>query len=264
MTRKKAKKDGVGQGWLMTFSDMVTLLLCFFVLLFQMSTLDIDKFRALVANLQGSPYIWEELQRAAEIGATGLERAPDVPESDMIDPSDEWMIAAAEMQSVIDDILQGMGAEDLSITLDVSEGQIIISIQGRVLFRVLDDALLPSGIEALELIMGAVMPHWETHLISEIHVEGHADIRQVPPGNRFGDNDILAAYRARAVMTYIINNFEIPQDRIGMVSWGATRPVGGDFGESEEQWERNRRVELVLYRNFLINEESGQAYQRDV
>ena len=53
--RKRHKEDsGVPSSWLTTYSDMVTLLLCFFVLLFSFSTVDAEKWRQLVGSLQGN------------------------------------------------------------------------------------------------------------------------------------------------------------------------------------------------------------------
>ena len=56
MARKKQEEGGGGgaPGWMSTFSDLMNLLLCFFVLLFSMSSVDAAKFEAVVASLQSS------------------------------------------------------------------------------------------------------------------------------------------------------------------------------------------------------------------
>jgi chemotaxis protein MotB len=262
--RKKQEGGGVGQGWLMTFSDMVTLLLCFFVLLFLMSTLDAQKFMQLVSNLQGNPYIFDIMQNQANVGQTGLEQAPEIPEGDYVEPSDSWMIFAGAMSDAIGEYMEGHGAADsLEIDLQVTEGQIIISIRGDVLFETLRADLTLTGIEALDIIMSVVMGQWDTNQISEMLIHGHADIRSVPPGAAFEDNLELSGARAASAWRYIVEHYDIPRDRIGFAGYGEYRPVGGNFGTTEEEWYRNRRVEVVLIRNFLIDEETGVQYHGD-
>src|SRR5690606_20122283 len=52
MRRRRAEED-TGDNWLTTYSDMVTLLLCFFVLLYTFSTLDVQRFKSVLASFQG-------------------------------------------------------------------------------------------------------------------------------------------------------------------------------------------------------------------
>jgi chemotaxis protein MotB len=264
--QKKQDEGGVGQGWLMTFSDMVTLLLCFFVLLFLMSTLDAQKFMQLVQNLQGNPYIFDVMSNAANIGQTGLEQAPDVPEGDFIDPSDSWMILAGQMAESIDQYLDSRG-DNLDIDMRVTEAQIIISIQGELLFPTLSDVLLTTSYESLDFVMGLVVNNWDTGQISEIEIGGHADIRPIRGAQTrlFRNNMVLSSMRAIRVYEYVIANFDFPLDRISSKGYGEHRPLPGvGYGTSEADWQQNRRVEFVLYRNFRLDEETGDTYRRTV
>lgn len=55
MARKKREPEAKpAAGWITTFSDLMNLLLCFFVLLFSMSTVDAEKFQMVIASLQSS------------------------------------------------------------------------------------------------------------------------------------------------------------------------------------------------------------------
>lgn len=49
--KKKAEQEGISAGWINTFADLMNLLLCFFVLLFSMSTVDADKYEQLVTSM---------------------------------------------------------------------------------------------------------------------------------------------------------------------------------------------------------------------
>ena len=57
--RKVEESSGGGAGWLATFGDLMNLLLCFFVLLFSMSTVDADKYEAIVTSLSSSIDIFD-------------------------------------------------------------------------------------------------------------------------------------------------------------------------------------------------------------
>jgi chemotaxis protein MotB len=281
LVRKKKKEGGVGQGWLMTFSDMVTLLLVFFVLLNIMSTIDADKFKQLVANLNGSPDIFHVMNRAANMGQSGLAMAPDIPPSEFAEPSDEWLIAAYEMQGLVAQFNQGRtagmegqdddgGAGRDLIVIEVTEGYIVIRCQGEVLFDTLSDRLRPDGMEALGFIVDRlIMPPWNQGLVSEVRIEGYADERPVQRGtSRFEDNLVLSTFRAVAAYRYIVNNYDIPARSVSPSGYGDTRPLAwlagenGEITESREEWlQRNRRVEFVLMRNFFVDEETGVGYR---
>jgi chemotaxis protein MotB len=150
--------------------------------------------------------------------------------------------------------------------LRVTEAQIIISIQGEVLFNTLSDVLLPSSYEDLDFVMGAVVSRWESEKISEIEIGGHADIRPIRPGTSpFRSNRHLSQMRALRVLEYVEANFDFPPDRISAKGYGEFRPLPGvGYGVSEAEWLKNRRVEFVLYRDFGYSEETGMTFDRDV
>lgn len=85
MARRKRKDDGGGASWLETYSDMVTLLLTFFILLYAMSTVDAVKFAAIVASFskemnpvvyytQGSPSVEEGENEEVELNDDPIDR----------------------------------------------------------------------------------------------------------------------------------------------------------------------------------------------
>jgi chemotaxis protein MotB len=253
-------------GWLMTFSDMVTLLLCFFVLLNIMSTLDVEKFKQLMANLRGSPDIFTVMDNTHKQGSTGLQTAPDIPSDMFSDPTDWWGMTGEEIIAG----LAGAGYDNTGtgdpssqyVVVIVDEARIVIRCQGEVLFDTLSDRLKPEGVEVLgDIVEIGIMPHWEQGKISELHVEGHADIRQIPSANPIRSNMLLSAMRAETALNYIVSNFDIAIERTGAVGYGEWRPIPEiGVGTSEAEWAQNRRVEFVLYRNFLYDED-GTAYE---
>jgi chemotaxis protein MotB len=267
---KKQAGGGVGQGWLMTFSDMVTLLLCFFVLLNIMSTLDISKFQQLVSNLQGSPYIFEKMNFAANVGSTGLETAPEIDSSFFDDPTDEWSALAIDISIIVDALNKASGWDGtgegiliVPITMDMDEAQITIRVPGETLFDTLDDTLRPEGIEIIYGIMDeAVMPAIADNKINELQVYGHADIRPIARRNRFPDNLALSQARAAAAWRFVREHYDIPPHiRFGAMGYGEYEPIPEiGPGTTEEEWQQNRRVEFVLVRNFNVDKNTGNPY----
>jgi chemotaxis protein MotB len=206
------------------------------------------------------------MNNAANIGDTGLEKAPHIQEDDFFDPSDEWMMAAAEMLAAIADFTDDREGGDLVITLEVTEAYIIIRCKGEVLFDTLSDRLRPDGAETLGFIVDSlIMPQWDRGIVSEVRIEGYADERPVQRGtSRFEDNLVLSTFRAVAAYRYIVTNYDIPPRSVSPSGYGDTRPLERLEGETREEWlSRNRRVEFVLMRNFLLDEETGQGYTRN-
>jgi chemotaxis protein MotB len=270
LTRKKAKTGGVGTGWLMTFSDMITLLLCFFVLLNIMSTIDADKFKKLVENLNGSRDIFTVTNAAALIGNSGFDVPPDIPRDDFDVQSDDWLWAAYDMKGTIADWGLGNGIStddktgmDSLITIEVSDAAIIIRCQNDdgVLFNSGRDELLPGGIEILEFIVEQlVLPHW--NLASELRIEGYADER--PFQGKYG-NLWLSVRRATSAYIHIVEKYDddIPIETVSPSGYGEHRPLEWLEGETRDEWlQRNRRVEFVLMRKVLLDEETGEGYER--
>jgi chemotaxis protein MotB len=274
LTRKKKNEEGVKTGWLMTFADMITLLLCFFVLLNIMSTIDVAKFKQLVENLRGDPSIFDYIDRSQSHRQTGLTRAPETNDEMWSEPSDIWTQTAARMIETVEEWENGlfneqgpMGSEPL-ITITVTEGYIIIRCQNDegVLFNSGRFDLLPRGREILDFIVEElVLPHWD--LISEIRIEGYADERpfEGPYGNlRLSVNRAVSAY------IHVVEKYgEISTEDVSPSGYGATRPLSWEIDretgerETRERWlQRNRRVEFVLLRNFLVDEENETAYVR--
>jgi chemotaxis protein MotB len=276
--QKKPQPQGAQANWLMTFSDMVTLLLCFFVLLNMMSTLDVEKFKQFIKNFQGNPSIFDEMNNRHELGDTGVEAAPTIPDFWISDPSDWWGMLGDELLDLIaaggfgDNTGDGPGGQPSGpvINLIIDDARIILRVQGEILFDTTSDRLRPESLEVLDFIAETlILPPLNQGQISDIHIEGHADIRQIPSGYhpRFRNNKDLSAARAIAAWEYVVDNFDIPDDKVGAVGYGELRPIDGDVGNSGNweqdyaQWQRNRRVEFVMYRDVSFDEEMNM-YER--
>ena len=277
MARKKQEESGGGgaPGWMATFSDLMNLLLCFFVLLFSMSSVDAAKFEAVVASLQSSfsilPAGGSSIGDANMIssGISQLENldiyvnpeatASDGEDTDDGDTADEELQEAQEkieeaeleeseqMAEQIEKLAQEYGIQD---QVDVSfNGEYVqLTLNGAILF---DSGRAEIKQEALPLIdkIGAIL---NTYQNNDIEIEGHTD--NVPiHSSKFESNDVLSMYRALSVADYIRQITGIPSGHIKSSGRGEYVPIA-DNGTAEGR-ARNRRVEIKLYNSYNSNKD---------
>jgi flagellar motor protein MotB len=150
---------------------------------------------------------------------------------------------------------------DVFIVLQMDEAEIIIRVQGEVLFDTTSDVIKQQGYETIDyIITEVVLKAIAEDQISFLVINGYADERQIPPGYRFKDNWELAAFRALAAFRYVQETFDIPYDKLSLGSHGESQPLDRIDGETDaEWWARNRRVEFVMKKNAMFDQESGQA-----
>jgi len=265
MARPKKKAEKQQALWLLTYCDMVTLLMIFFILLFSMSTLDADKWKALVANLSGNPSIFDFTTQSNAQGPHGVEEPPALDAEDLIGDADEWEMIVDGLRQMIDALEPGetdtdehgnpigQTASGIFISLDdANDTEILIRCHGEVLFDVLSDVLRPE-FEAFindTIIRKMVAPLVEDESVSIVRIEGHTDSQTVPPGNYFQDNWKLSAARASRILRHIERNFPELDGVLGIAGYADLRPVNPDGRFDPAQFAKNRRVEFVLVRNL--------------
>lgn len=270
MARKKQEEaKGGSPEWMTTFSDLMNLLLCFFVLLFSMSSVDVEKFNLMVASLQssfsilpmGGASIGEGNMVSAGISqlenldiyykeansASDIEN--DVESDEKTDIKEQFEEASLEeseqMAENIEAYLQNAGIGD-KIDLDVNAQFVRLTLNGALLF---DSGKAIIREDALPLVekLGKVV---ETYGENLIYIEGHTD--NVPMVNgTYENNDVLSAYRALAVKNYFIDNTLLSSDRVRAVSCGEYSPIADN--STVEGRALNRRVEIKIYNSFNSN-----------
>ena len=235
--RRKSRQSasGGGESWLTTYSDTVTLLLCFFAVLYSFSSLDIERFRAIMAAFQGAIGVLDAGSaldpRTSISGANSaesriaIERPVSTPE-------------VATALAVIQEFIESEGLLD-AITTEVSERGIVIHFTDRVLFDTGEATLKPEAVAVLRSLGERALSAWP-HLI---RVEGHTD--NVPIANtRFPSNWELSTARAARVVRFLIAEAGIAPERLSAAGYGEFRPI--DTNATEAGRSRNRRVDIVL------------------
>lgn len=234
--------DGPDERWMASYLDMVTVLMCLFIVLFAMSSVDADKFDALRDSLATG----FGQDPSDEIDFSGLVlppelRAEDVGHAANVDA--DLVAARAELDDLEDlrDRLQGaLDAEGLTGTAEFTiddRGLTVGLIGAETFFATNSTQLSPKAVAVLDAL-GPVL----ADVPNEISVEGHADKRD--PAAPFPTNWELSSGRATQVLRHLVEVNRLPGDHVQAVGFGSMRPIadGGD----DAALARNRRVDIVV------------------
>ncbi len=257
MARKTEPEQKSGApDWLVTYSDMVTLVLTFFVLLFSFSTLDAQKWKSMVSAFNGSPGIFNESLPEIDLG--GMNNNPDNPsmgesdiivDGDIVEAGTEWAGKIRDIGQYIDDT--GIGGD---VIMEANDYEVIIRVRGDILFdsgrAILKDE---SKTLILDFFQKQVWP--DLHMFSNVRIEGHTDNRPIHTAE-FQDNVQLSQRRSWAVWNYLIVTYPIsdptyPKLDPAMLDCngrGEYHPI--DSNDTAEGRARNRRVDFVLVRKI--------------
>ncbi|MCK4257446.1 MAG: OmpA family protein [Halanaerobiales bacterium] len=238
--RKNKEDDGVDMSspaWMTTYGDMMTLLLCFFVLLFSFSVIDVDKFERVMQALKD------------KLGV--LNGGKTLNQSVMIDRGlvDDSFSTSSLDQNQFDELIQELENHILEanleseVTLEESERGLVIRMTGKVLFDLGKAGLKSGGQEVLSNLATFLegIPNY-------LEIEGHTD--DLPINNdEFPNNWALSATRSLNVCNYLMENTKIDPQRLQVKAHGPYKPIMPN--DSPENRAMNRRVDIVILRNYL-------------
>lgn len=223
-TRKTNSPPGA-PAWMVTWGDMMSLLLAFFILLFSFSSINMNHFHRAMGSLRGSLGVGEYRQEAPP------ERAP-VPDTFRRQQSD----AARKMQRRL--LVRGLDKQ-VKIACD-TEGGIKISLPVSVLFD--------EGSASLTASAGPVLREFGEVLATLpeafIEVKGHTGGESLQAGSGFDDNYDLSYARAHAVMRRLSMDGGVPERQFEVTACADHQPVALD--STDEGRARNRRVEIYV------------------
>ena len=244
---KKKSSGGGGANWMDTYGDMVTLLLCFFVLLYSISSIDQQKWMIVVRSFN---------KNALE--ATEPEN-PDGPEGSQDSSGGNTMPALDEVEQDLNELYEFLAAyatanqEAGDIVVSRGDGYVFISFSDAVFFDGDSTVLRDDGKAMLDNIMPALIQCSPS--IDQLKVLGHtAQVDPRKPNKAAGDRRI-AGGRAAAVAAYIQDGTIDYLDPARIVDeghgqWYNIAPHDG----TEENRMRNRRVELMITGQDVDNE----------
>lgn len=222
--------------WLITYSDLITLLLTFFILLMSMADLDPRRFNEASNSLKG---------------ALGLK--PRSPGSQVIVPVfpsapatknrfSESDTLSSFYQELKHELEQSLSAEEGLRTMQLDATTIVVRLEEALLFDQDSDVLLPEAIPVLEKIGRAVRAY-----PIDVRIEGHTDGVEAADGGRINSWE-LSTSRAVSVLRYFVKQRMIPIERLSAVGYGAQRPLLKNNTEVNRRL--NRRVDVLLRAQF--------------
>ncbi|MCF6463331.1 OmpA/MotB family protein [Clostridium sp. Cult1] len=227
---RRASENNTGN-WLTTYSDMVTLLLAFFVLLFSFSEIDAQKFRSIMSSFDG--------------GTGALNNGTTLELDENLEPLEDTLENELEsLKDLLEEYAEsiGLGSE---IVLSIEERGLVIRFMDKVLFDSGRASLRPESIEILSSI--AEVLNKEEFSNRLIKVEGHTDT--VPTGNlsEFPTNWELSSTRATNVLRFLVEEKGIDGSRISSSGYSYYRPIAPN--DTAENKQKNRRVDIVILRS---------------
>jgi len=222
-------------GWLVTFNDMMTLLLVFFVLLFSMGTIDGPMVKHFQKSLQSGLGVLNKGQMVAAENETTTSPAwttagPTKSPKDALAPGVSTKELAAR---IVERINQKEGLQRLDIG---DQGQ--IRLNNNILFSFGEAQLNPDGLNVLRLLAEELQP-----VSHSIRVEGHTDNVPIRTA-QYPSNWELSTARAVNVVKYLSGRGNLNPGRLSAAGYADAKPLRPNT--SSENRAGNRRVELVL------------------
>ncbi len=272
MAKRKEEMPPPGSpAWMATFGDLMNLLLCFYVLLFSMSTMDADKLKAVAESFSkafsvfngGATAIGDgmlvsngvsQLNELDEFinstGKTADKEGDEFEDSDMENSFAEALkqmeaeqLAESEQlaekieESVAENNLEGM------IDVDFTSQYVELTLKGAILFDSGKADIRPDAEPILDKV-GVMLVRYANNVIE---IEGHTD--NVPfNGGRYADNSELSCGRALSVFNYFLETTNLDPAMVKYAGRGEYVPIADN--STEEGRARNRRVVIRIYHDL--------------
>lgn len=230
MRRKKEGEHDNLERWLLTYSDLITLLLGLFVILYASSQVDMNKFRQMVSAFEN---VFGGGASGAMPGSTGMMSAPA--------PSNAANTAAQQMERKVESTI-GTSLKKSGAIITYSERGVTIHFLEKFMFDVGKADIKPGALPVLDTL-GSFLEE----IPNEIRIEGHTDntpIRTV----QFQSNWHLSVARALNVGYYLLQHYKIRPEKVSIIGYGEYHPIVPN--DTPQHKAENRRVDIVILNNY--------------
>ncbi len=257
------KRGGGGSddagNWLTTYGDLMTNLLCFFILLFSMATIDNQKYEEIANSLRsafqgqasgselrsnmGKSILTINFVNPDDTGKKQVDNQKYIENAEEIIIDDTEKIQKEKLQRARDQLRSGiidLGLSELVEVIDEKD-YLLVRLNAQVLFEPGSAEILEEGRKTLDLLGKSIVP-----LENEIMVIGHTDT--VPINTPlFPSNWELSTKRATNVVHYLVDSLGIDPKRLTSAGNGEFKPVGDN--RTVEGRQKNRRIELMILKH---------------
>ena len=237
--KKSESSDANPNAWMVTFSDLMTLLLTFFVLLLSMSSMNtnlLEKFFSVFTGAAG-PLAFSDQGEVATLGPALEElRFAIYSKGKLDDEGLERLLFQYEAEK------RSLSEQLVSDDIEVERGRrgLRIRFKDRILFDLGSAALRPDALPLLTRLAQII-----SYSRFQVSVEGHSDSSPIHSGG-FNSNWDLSLARAIQVVKYFTEVTELSANRFRVGGYGPSRPLLPNV--TPENRQKNRRIELFLYK----------------
>lgn len=252
--------------WLATFADLMSLLMCFFVLLLSFASMDANKFRKMAESMETAFGVQRDIPATeipmgtsiiaqhfspAQTEPTPLEQIKQTTNQD----SSKLDVSVEDMEQVKQKMLAAKVAEieeqseeiEESLSNEITQGLVSVETDGlNIIIRINEKGSFPSGAAVLKAGFEPVMEKITSAVnqsVGMVHVAGHTD--NIPISTDwYRSNWELAASRSVTVAHFMLTKKDTDPERIVVEGFADTKPlVPNDTAENRA---KNRRVEIII------------------
>lgn len=230
---KRRSRDSESKGnapWMTTFTDMTMLILVFFILLFSISKVDVEKFKAIAESYKN----YQLLDFYPSIIQNDNPSTDEKPNNQSKGNQEQSL---DDLYQSIQEYLENKNLGD-AIVANRTETGVVLVLQEQVLFET-GKAEIEGGSNDFLDEVGKLLKN----IPNMVKVEGHTDNRSITT-YRYPSNWELSTARASSVIRYFVEKHGLDSSRFIAVGYGETRPLVPN--DSEKNMQKNRRVEIVI------------------
>lgn len=264
--RKPDEPKKGAPAWQSTFADLMNLLLCFFVMLFSMSTVDAQKFELMAASFNQTFSIFSAGATAIGdgvlisngvsqlneldnyINSTGRDNEGDTIPEDLESAAEAMEQAklneSEELAEKVEEALKEKSLEK-EIDIEFTAQYVQLTLNGALLFDSGSVKLKEASLPILDQV-GVILERYST---GTVEIEGHTD--NVPmSGAKYSNNDELSNGRALSVFYYLMDNTVLDPAKVKHSGMGEYAPIADN--KTPEGRAKNRRVEIRIYNALSV------------
>lgn len=247
---KKKKDLGEGANWMDTYGDMVTLLLCFFVLLYSISSVDTVKWEILVRSFNPN---------ADELSQIVVNTKEDVTGENDVEGSAEPNMEITNFEDLYYTLSEYAAENNLEEDMQVSQGDnfVFITFRNNIFFDGDSYVLKTEGKAVLDNLATAIGSINDD--VGEVRVLGHTSQAEPNKINELYSDRFLSSDRATIVVSYIQEKDVIDPYKLVSCGYGQFRPISSF--ETRESRAKNRRVEILITKNGAVEDSLTKYYQ---
>jgi chemotaxis protein MotB len=278
MAESSAPREESSEGapaWVMTFADLMSLLMCFFVLLLSFSEMDVLKFKELAGSMKQAFGVQREIEQRHIPKGTSIiakEFSPGRPQPTPIkqmreqttnETKDNLDFTDATSKQAEKDVVEELVKENVSklakvLKKEINRGLLEIETQGyEIMIRIREKGSFDSGSAKLRKSflptlkkIGRVLKSMDGKIV----VAGHTD--NVPIStSQYPSNWVLSAARSATVVHYLTKFRDVTPSRIQIRAHADTQPVAPN--KTSINRAKNRRVDIIVQNRFGQPQEGG-------